>query len=300
MQHNLIQNAAQNISVAFSAACRFHRFRDGTAKAACSTGVSFQDLLAYFCCCGRGRSYGSIIGTHHFSAEGFLFIRYFYHEYVTIQFQVCTCHGKGCTPLTGTGFCCNAFQALHFCIVSLRNGRIQFMAAAGVITFKFIIDLRGSLQFFFQAICTHQGCRSVHFIKIQNFLRDIDICVIVIQFLFRQFFTEDHTQFFQCHGFQGFGIQQWFGFIDHIRTNIVPLLRHFRFFQIDFVRDLFIFFAHNCFSSLLSSLFFFSRLISSHICKHKYRLLYSFCRHLSIFHIHFHNKKMQYENSYCI
>ena len=180
MQQNLIQHAAQNITIALLADCRFYGFGNGTAKAARCAGMLRQNLLPDFRCGGGGRGYGCAIGTHDLAAEGLLLIGNLNHVYVAVQTQICTRHGKRCAPLPCAGFCCHALQALLLCIIRLRDGRIQLMAATGVIALELIINLCGCLQFFFQTICTNQRRWSVHFIKIQNFLWDVDVSSIVI------------------------------------------------------------------------------------------------------------------------
>ena len=57
------------------------------------------------------------------------------------------------------------------------------MASAGIISFKLIINLRRRIQFLLQTVCPHQGRRTVHLIEIKYLLRDIDITVIIVQFL---------------------------------------------------------------------------------------------------------------------
>ena len=114
------------------------------------------------------------------------------------------------------------------------------MAAAGVVAFKFIIDLRRCLQLFLQAVGSHEGGRTVHFIKFSDFIRYIDVCIRIIQFLLYQFITENMPQFFKGHGLQSAGIQKRSRFIFHIGPHVIPLLGHLRFFQIDFVGNFFV------------------------------------------------------------
>ncbi|KAF5084164.1 hypothetical protein DSECCO2_80310 [anaerobic digester metagenome] len=117
------------------------------------------------------------------------------------------------------------------------------MTATGIISFKFIINLCRCLQLFLQAISTYQWGWAVHFIIILNLLRNINICIGVIQFLLYQLFTENRCQFFCRHRFQGTRIQKRCRFFLHIRPHIIPLLWHLLLIQINFVRNLIFFHA---------------------------------------------------------
>ena len=116
------------------------------------------------------------------------------------------------------------------------------MAAAGVVALKFIIDFGGGIQRLFQAVRAHQRGGAVHFVKISDFVGNIDIRRYVVDFLFGKFFAKDVRKFFRCHRAQRFGVQQRRGFLLHKRAQVQPLLGQFVFFQINFVGN---FFLHN-------------------------------------------------------
>ena len=166
-----------------------------------------------------------------------MLIRAFYHVYITVQTQVCTGHGQCRSPLSGSCLCSYAFQALFLGVISLCNSGIQFVASGSIISLKFVVNFCRSIQCFFKAISPYQRGRTVHFIKIQNFLRNIKICSLIIQFLFYQFITKYMFQFFCGHRLQRAGIQKWCRFIFHICTHVIPLFWHFIFFEIDFIRN---------------------------------------------------------------
>ena len=71
------------------------------------------------------------------------------------------------------------------------------MAAARIVSLKLIIDLRRRIQLLFQTVRPHERRRTVHLIEIQNFLRNVDIGICIVQFLFRQLVAEHLTQFLE-------------------------------------------------------------------------------------------------------
>ena len=116
-----------------------------------------KNLSSHFGKFGRGRGNLCPIGTHYFTAEGLLLIGYLYHIYLAVQPEIGTGHGKRGAPLSGSGFRGNALQSLLLCIVGLGDGGIELVAAAGVVSFKFIINLGRRLQLLFQAVRSYQG-----------------------------------------------------------------------------------------------------------------------------------------------
>ena len=136
--------------------CYFYRFGNSASKAACCSGMLCEDLSADLCCHGRRRRYVCAVGAHYFSAERLLLIADLYHKDLAVQSEIGARHRKRRSPLTCSCFGRHALQALLFGIVCLRNGRIQLMAAAGIIALEFIIDLRRRVQRFFQTICTNK------------------------------------------------------------------------------------------------------------------------------------------------
>ena len=113
-----------------------------------------KNLLSDFCSCAWRRSDFCSVCTHNFTSEWLLFVRNFYHINLTVKSEIRACHRKCSTPLTGTGLCCNTFKPLLFCIISLCDSRVKFVASACVIAFKFIVNLSRCLQFFLKTICT--------------------------------------------------------------------------------------------------------------------------------------------------
>ena len=60
-----------------------------------------------------------------------------------------------------------------------------------VVSFEFVINMGGSPQFFFQAVSSYQGRRTVHFIKVPDFLGNVEIRRCIVQLLFCQLSAED-------------------------------------------------------------------------------------------------------------
>lgn len=83
----------------------FHSFGDCTAEASGSSRMLCKNLSSNFCFHGRRWCYRCTVCAHDFTLERFLLIRAFYHIYFTVKVKVGTSHGKGSTPLTGSGLC---------------------------------------------------------------------------------------------------------------------------------------------------------------------------------------------------
>ena len=243
VEHHLVQHASQHIAVALPCGLCLHGLGDGAAQAACGARVLCQDLSAHLRGVAGGGGDGGSVSSHNLSAEGFLLIGDFYHVDQAVQAQVGAGHGQGGAPLSRAGFCGDAFQSLLLGIVGLGDGGVELMASAGVVSLKFIVDLRRGLKLLLQAVGPHQGGRPVHFIEIADILRNGDISGGVVQFLRRQLVTEDCLEFFGCHGLQSLGVEQGGRFIFHVCTEIVPRSGNLIFAQIDLVGD-FCFVAH--------------------------------------------------------
>ena len=200
-----------------------------------------QDFAPYLGSFRRRGHYGSPVSAHYFTTEGLLLITDLNHIYFAVQAKVRTGHGKRCAPLACAGFRCDTFQPLVFCVVRLGDGRIQLVAATGVVALKLVVDFCRGLELFFQTICTNERRRPVHLVKISNFFWNFNIGGLIVQFLAYQFFAEYTAQFFGCHRLMGAGIQQRSGFVFHVCADIVPALGHLAFFKINFVGD-FLFF----------------------------------------------------------
>ena len=73
------------------------------------------------------------------------------------------------------------------------------MASTGIISLELVVNLRRSLQLLLQAVCPDKWSRTVHLIKIPYFLRNLNMTVVIIKFLFHQFITEYNPQLFSSH-----------------------------------------------------------------------------------------------------
>ena len=155
---------------------------------------------------------------------------------MAVQPKIGAGHGQRCSPLAGAGLRSYPCKPLLLRIICLRDGRVELMAAARIVSLKFIVDLSRRIQLLFQTVRTHKRRRPVHLVEIQNFLRDIDIGIRVVQFLSRQLVTEHFPQLLESNRLQSAGVQQRCGLILHIGPDIVPLFRHLLLFQINFVR----------------------------------------------------------------
>ena len=240
VEHHLVQHASQHVAVAGGVGGDLHRLGDGTAQAAACSGVLFQDPSAHLRLHRGRRSDGSAVGTHHFPAEGLLLVGHLHHVDLAIQAKISAGHGKGGAPLPCTRLGGDAGKALLFGVVGLGDGGIQLMGAAGVVALELIVDLGGGLQLFLQAVCTDQRSGTVHFIEAQDLLGNGEISGVLIHLLLCQLGAEHVGQLLCRHGLTRCGVQQRSGLVLHIRTEIVPSLRHLAFFQVDLVGNLFV------------------------------------------------------------
>ena len=145
MKQNLIQNAAQYITISFPGGFGLYSFRDSTSEAAGGAGMLDEDFASDFRSIAGRRCDCGAVCPHDFPAERFLLIGNFYHVYETVQIEIGTCHRECGAPLSCTGFGGDTFQSLFLGIISLGNGGIELVAAACIVSFEFIIDFSRSL-----------------------------------------------------------------------------------------------------------------------------------------------------------
>ena len=237
MKQYLRKHAPKHVTISLLCSGRLHSLGDRTAQASSGTGMLRQDFSSHLREFRRRGRHFRTIGTHHLPAERLLLIGHLYHINLTVQAKIGTGHGKSRAPLPCSRLRGNALQPLLLGIEGLGYGRIELMAAAGVVSFKLVINFRRRLQLFFQTICPYQRGRTVHLIELPDLLRDIDVGIRIVQLLLYQLIAKYPPQLLKRHGLQRTGIQQGSGLILHIGPHIIPLLRHLILFQIDFVRD---------------------------------------------------------------
>ena len=111
------------------------------------------------------------------------------------------------------------------------------MGTAGVVALEFVVDLRRGLQPLLEAVGPDQGRGAVHFVEIRDFLGDGNEGIGVVELLRHELLTEHGAELLGGHGLMRARIEQGSGLVLHIRADVVPILRHFGFFEIDFVGD---------------------------------------------------------------
>ena len=102
----LVEKKKQNIQL-FPQLRRLHSEASGSSRMLC------KNLSSNFCFHGRRWCYRCTVCAHDFTSERFLLIRAFYHIYFTVKVKVGTSHGKGSTPLTGSGLCFISARRLY-------------------------------------------------------------------------------------------------------------------------------------------------------------------------------------------
>ena len=240
VQQYLRKHTTQHIAVTGVGDGGFHRLGDRATQAAVRSRELFQNLAADGGFGRGGRRYRGAVGTHHLTAEGLLLVGNLDHIDLAVQVKIGTGHGKRGAPLPRSGFGSNTFESLLFCVIRLGDRRIELVTAAGVVTLEFIINLGGRLQLLFQAVSAHQRRRTVHFIKIQNLLRNGNETVGVVELLRDELGAKHLGKLFGGHGLAGSRIEQGGRLGFHVRADVIPILGHLGFFQINFVRDFFV------------------------------------------------------------
>ena len=114
------------------------------------------------------------------------------------------------------------------------------MAAAGVVALKLVVNVRGGAELLFKTVSTNQRSRAVHFIKVENFLGDGNVATCVVKLLLDELLAKDLAQSFCRDGLARLGVEQRSGLFCHISAHVVPVARHFAFFQINLVGDFFL------------------------------------------------------------
>ena len=199
----------------------------------------------------RGRRcHISAVCAHHFTAERLLFVGNLHHVYLAVKAEVRAGHGKRRAPLTGSGLCRHAFEALLLCVVSLCDCRIQLMAPGCIVAFKLVEYMSRRIERLLQKDRVNKRRRPVHFVKILNLIRNRDERGIIVQFLSDQLVAEDRLHILEFKRLQRTRMNQRRRFVLHIRADIIPFCRDLILGEIDLVRD--IIFTHN---RLLSSAF---------------------------------------------
>ena len=206
-----------------------------------------QDGLADVGLHGGGGGDRGAVGPHDLPAEGLLLVADLHHVDLAVQAQVSAGHGEGRAPLTGAGLGGDAFEALLLGVVGLGDGAVQLVGAGGVIALKLVVNFRGGLELFLQAVGPDQGGGTVHLVEVTDLLGNRNIGGVVVQLLLDQLVAEHGPQVVEAHGGAGTGIQQGRGLGLHIRPDVVPGFRHLVFGEVDLVRDVVLFGCHdNC------------------------------------------------------
>ena len=247
MKKNLIENAAENIAIALMSCCNLNSLTDSTAKASRCARMLCKNLLADFCFRARAGSNRCSVGSHNLTAERLLLIGAFYHIYLTVKSEICTSHAKCCTPLTCACLCRNAFKTLLLCVICLSDRTVELMASAGVVALEFVVNLCRSAKLFLKAIGSYQRRRTVHFVKIENLIGNVEISRVIVKLLLNKLVAKNRTKIVKAHRLVRAGIEKRCRLVLHVCTNVIPLLRHFLFIEVNFVRNFFCV-AHNCLS----------------------------------------------------
>ena len=71
------------------------------------------------------------------------------------------------------------------------------MTAAGIVSFKFVVDFGWRLQLFFQAVGSYQWRWAVHLVKIPDLTRNLNKRSYIIKLLPDQFLAKKHLQALQ-------------------------------------------------------------------------------------------------------
>ena len=172
---------------------------------------------------------------HNRLAERLLFIGDLDHKHIQIQAKVGAGFRERRPPLARAGFRGELCDPLLLGIVGLSHRGVQLVTAGGVVALKLIVDLRRGAQRLFQMVGPDQRRRAIHLVDFLNLLRDIHIGRLAVHLLMGQRLTENGIQFLLLQWLQRAGIQQRVRLLGHIRPEIIPLLRHLVFGEVESV-----------------------------------------------------------------
>lgn len=161
----------------------------------------------------------------------------FDHEHPAIQSQIGAGHAQGRAPLAGARLGGDAPQPLLLGVVRLCNGRVQLVAAGGVVALELVVDMGGGIQLLLQTVSANQRGRTVHLVEIPYFLGDRDIRGGIVQLLLHQLIAEHMGQLLRRHRLESGGIQQGRGLVGHVRPDVVPAAGHFVLGEVNLIGD---------------------------------------------------------------
>ena len=229
VQKHLVKHRPKHIAIALIAHRTFYRFRNRAAQRASRTGMLRKNAAAHLSRVGRRRNYGGAESADHLAAERLLLVGTFDHEDLAVKAEIAASHRKRSAPLPGTGLRGYALEALLFSVICLRYGRIELVRAGGVVAFELIENLRRCAERLFEEGGVDQRGRTVHFVEIENLLRDIYELCCVVEFLLYKFLTENRGEVLLPERLEGSGIEQSCGLLFHVSAQIVPFAGHLLF-----------------------------------------------------------------------
>ena len=198
--------------------------------------MRFKNLAADFGRIGRRRGYVCAVCAHYFAAERLLLIGNLDHVDLAVEIKEGAGHGEGSAPLAGTGLGCDAFESLFLGVVGLGKRGVQLVAAGCIVSFELIEDVSRSSQRFLKIFRVHERRRAIDLVEIMDFLRDVVVRGIVVEFLRHEFFAEDRSKVRCAHRLKGSGVQERSLLGLHVRSYVIPFLRDLVLFQIHLVR----------------------------------------------------------------
>ena len=141
MKQHLVKHRAKHVAIARSLDSGLDSLRNSaTERTRCARMVG-KNLAANLSGHAGRRSDIGTICAHHFATERFLLVRHLYHEDLAVEVEVRTSHTQCRTPLAGTGLGGHTLQTLCLGIISLGDGRVEFVRTRGVVTLELIVNL---------------------------------------------------------------------------------------------------------------------------------------------------------------
>ena len=230
MQHHVVQYTPKRVFCVFIHDGLFHRFAYGNPQAPRRIGICCENLTAGLGFIARaGHTVGSP-GLHHEAAIRFLVEADLHHEYLQLQSEKGTCHGKSASPLSRTGLRADLFCSGDLVVIGLWNGRIGFMASRGTYPFILVVYLGRCLKIFFQLIGPVKRCRTPYEIFFKDRFWDIYPSLLAY-LLFYKGHGKDGSQVLGSYRLTCSRVKRRFHRRGHIRHDVVPLTRHFRLGQ---------------------------------------------------------------------
>ena len=236
MQKDVIENASENVSAVLSLESDFDRFRDSATERTARIRHLFENTATYLSRIRRRRYNFRAVRSYYFLSVRFLLGRNLDHIHLKVYTAKRARHRERRAPLSRSRLGRERSYALLFSVIYLRHCRIELMRTGCIVSFEFVIYLRGSTQSFLEEIRSAKGRRTVHMIEILYTLGYRNEFVGRIEFLLYYLVAKNGSEIVFGAWLHRLWINERLVLFLHASLDIEPCLRHLAFADIYFVR----------------------------------------------------------------